>query len=351
MTSAVRLARGRVAVVMALAVALSLGGCGVPRMPKPTRIADRDVPVAVRAPTTFVDVYFYFERRLRFVRRAVPMGAEPLGLLQGIAALIQKGPTAKEAAQGFTGRLGDYQFRVARIEDDTAVVALPSEGSAGTGLEGDPDAMAQLVWTLTAVDRLTNVSLERDGKRLSSVRADNSQSVIPPVKRDNYQTFGVEEEPIVYLIHNGLLHPVTRRAPAPTLKERQSDPALIASSYLDLLANGPKPAERSDGYTSLVADLEAKVRIDDNVPVLSIANAAAFDRLSAVDQARALGQMLFTINQVPQLLTAPAEIEVGGRVQTSVAGPGGDAIRAPVDTDRYGPLLEPVLPATTTTVA
>ena len=58
------------------------------------------------------------------------------------------------------------------------MVALPSEGSAGTGLEGDPDAMAQLVWTLTAVDRLTNVSLERDGKRLSSVRADNSQSVM-----------------------------------------------------------------------------------------------------------------------------------------------------------------------------
>lgn len=319
-------------------------------MTKPARIAARDVPVAVRAPTTFVDVYFYFESRLRFVRRAVPMGAEPLGLLQGIAALIQKGPTEKETSQGYTGRLADYQFRIARLDDDTAVVAVPSEGSAGTGLEDDSGAMAELVWTLTAVDGVSKVSLERDDKRLSSVRADNGDSVIQPVKRDNFQTFGVEEEPIVYLVRNGLLHGVTRRAPAPTLKERQTDPALIASSYLDLLANGPKGTERSEGYTSLVADLEAKVRVDDNVPVLAIGNAVAFDRLTAIDQARALGQMLLTIDQVPQLLTGPAEIEVGGKVRTTVAGPGGVKITAPVESTAFRSLLEPVLPVTSTTV-
>lgn len=156
-----------------VALGLLLAGCGVPIQAHPQAIPRNKIPygllagphhgsrrLAAGAERTAASVYLVENGRLDEVARLL---RSPLGLPEALTALLD-GPTRAEAAAGIHSALGSHtSLQGAATRGDTAYVDL---GDAFARITGHQRllAVAQLVYTSTAVPGVQDVALSIDGQ-------------------------------------------------------------------------------------------------------------------------------------------------------------------------------------------
>lgn len=178
-----------------LVVALLAAGCGINAESSPRNIPAQEVPFDLLAPTssTVVSVpretstariYLLSNGRLVTVSRQV---ASPSTLGTVMASLVQ-GPTPEEADRGLTSAV-DRETRVlsAEIVNGTAVINL-SEAFSRIGVRDQISALAQVVFTATALPDVSRVQVLLDGAKVLVPRADGT-STDAPLRRSDYSGF------------------------------------------------------------------------------------------------------------------------------------------------------------------
>jgi spore germination protein GerM len=173
-----------------LAISLLLAGCGFPSQSAPERIADEELPAALRPGATVpvnpvdgsepVSVWFVSERNLdrrqHFVSR--PVSIELL-----IAELVE-GPTEAEQAAGLRSALPDGTVIGATLGRGNVVVEL-EDAFRDLSPEDQVLAVGQIVLTLTDFRGVGSVSLSIDGEQIA-VPVPAGETSDPPLVREQY---------------------------------------------------------------------------------------------------------------------------------------------------------------------
>lgn len=160
-------------VVLAVAVGVAAGACGVPPDPAPRTLAADDIPYGLleeappptvaptvpSVPTAPVFVYFVKGERMFPVVRQV--NADP-SVAKALTALLF-GPQENEAADGVRSAISPTAAIQARaIDPATYLVDLSSEFAQGSVSE-QVLGLAQVVWTATAITGVTGVRFTLNG--------------------------------------------------------------------------------------------------------------------------------------------------------------------------------------------
>ncbi len=182
----------------AIATLLVLAACGVSTQKSPRQISDGDIPfgLADRAPAgaatstgaaTFqYDIYLVSGDRLEPVKRGQTTAASATAVLRALT----KGPTTSEAAAGLRTLL----------DPGTNVDHVTVRGDLATiDLNGDPEtfrpgadqslALAQLVYTATALPGVSRVQVRLGGNPAEIPRGDGTLTT-GPVRRSDYPAAG-----------------------------------------------------------------------------------------------------------------------------------------------------------------
>jgi hypothetical protein len=162
---------------LACLVAAALSGCGVPVDGSPTAVARSKVPFGLLEPsratsptstpppaTVTVQIFLLSPTgRLVAVARNV---AVPAALPAVLGALVQ-GPTDAEAAAGLQSALPPgTQVVSATLASGVATVDLAGTFGQLVG-QAQIDAVAQIVFTATALTGVTSVAFELDGQQVA----------------------------------------------------------------------------------------------------------------------------------------------------------------------------------------
>ena len=161
----------------------ALAACGVPRDTTPRRIADEAVPFGLLSgPATtattaaegtgIADVFFLANGRLSPVKRSVEAPPRAASLLQDLVA----GPTREEAVAGLETAIGG-QIELRDVTVNAGVAAVDLSSSFGS-LEGasQVEAVAQIVFTATAVPDVSAVRFLVEGQRVDVPKGDGTLS-------------------------------------------------------------------------------------------------------------------------------------------------------------------------------
>ena len=197
--------RTRWTVVTTLALAVLASACGVPTDASPNRLAASDLPASLTStPTTtpgarhpvgaLAQVYFVDADQLVARSRLVPGPRDVTGALGSLL----DGPTLPEAVRGISTDVSAGTTVLAvHVDRGHAVIDLSAE-FADTGGPDQILAIAQVVYTATAVPPVTSVSFELSDQPVS-VPAGNGTLVVGPVNREDYASLlapGQSEPPV-----------------------------------------------------------------------------------------------------------------------------------------------------------
>ena len=193
--------------LLAGVVALALAACGVPIDSGPHRLAAGDVPLGLAAPSTtttqagprspravaVIQAYLVFQDRLVARSRVIPSPANPMAALGALLA----GPTALEAGAGLRSAIpaGAVVLDVHEDKSGRATIDMSTE----VAQTGGPDqilAIAQVVYTATALPGVTSVSFELAGQPVEVPRADGTL-MSGPVGRGDFAALLSPVEPAV----------------------------------------------------------------------------------------------------------------------------------------------------------
>jgi spore germination protein GerM len=182
-----------VTVLAAVAVVGALAGCGVGAESSPRVIGRSDVPfglgeranTATTIPSDAPYAYTIFlvnKDQLRAVTRGSRTAPTPLSRLRALT----HGPNQSETGDGLTTAVGpDVTVESVRVSDGLATVALSGEGATQSAGSDRALAIAQLVYTATAIPGVNRVSFEVDGKTTEVPRGDGTLTS-KPVRRSDY---------------------------------------------------------------------------------------------------------------------------------------------------------------------
>jgi spore germination protein GerM len=185
-----RLATGLLAVLATAGVA----GCGVGAQPEPHVIHESDVPfgLAGRAstPTTAPDpsvhsfvVFFVADDHLRPAIRGARSAPTALGQLRQLT----RGPTRAESEAGLRTLLTPaVTIDDVRISHGVATIVLSGVGSSQPSSRERALAVAQMVYTATAIPGVDRVRFEVDGEPAEVPRGDGTLTN-GPVDRTDYE--------------------------------------------------------------------------------------------------------------------------------------------------------------------
>jgi len=185
----------RVARALTIAVVGAIGaaGCGVGAQSHPESIQRSDVPfdlatrssesttTTVRHGTSYT-IYLVASDRLRGVSRSARVEPTPVTRL----AALTDGPTAEEADAGLRTLLPP-EMKVVDVSviDRVATIGLSGADTAASAGDERALAIAQIVYTATAVPGVDRVRFEVDGKRAEVPRGDG-RLTSGPVTRSDY---------------------------------------------------------------------------------------------------------------------------------------------------------------------
>jgi hypothetical protein len=170
-------------IIWVLVLAVVLGACGVPADDKPQAVDIGDDPYGLLAPSTTVQtvttlpvvtstqqVFMVRDDRLMPVNRTVASPAT-LGLV--LASLIQ-GPTDAETSSGVRTSVGSQASVLsAQVSGGVATIDL-NDAFSGLQLHAQILAVAQIVYTATAMPGVTSVRISINGTPSSVPRGDGS---------------------------------------------------------------------------------------------------------------------------------------------------------------------------------
>ncbi|MCU1453332.1 MAG: hypothetical protein JWN46_1478 [Acidimicrobiales bacterium] len=184
-------ARARAGILVAVAIAALVAGCGIPRDSKPQVISDqavRDLVSPSTASTTTAapnagprqSVYFLRDGRLEEVLIRVDKGPSPD---QGLALLLA-GPNNAQAASGFTSAVPPgTELLGTKLKGGVLSVDLSSEMN-GVGGRAAKSAYAQMVFTALSAQNVNRVRFSIAGK---TVDASTDDGAITEVGPTNYK--------------------------------------------------------------------------------------------------------------------------------------------------------------------
>lgn len=174
---------------------LALSGCGVPVDGSPTALAKNNVPFDLLQPspsvttapsttppvTVTVQVFLLSSTgQLVAVARNVPV---PAALSSVLAALVD-GPTNAEAAAGLQSALpAGTQIVSAPVASAVATVNLSGTFGQLVG-QAQIDAVAQIVYTATALTGVTSVAFQLDGQQVAVPTASGAE--VPVANRSQF---------------------------------------------------------------------------------------------------------------------------------------------------------------------
>jgi hypothetical protein len=175
-------------VLVALAVVVLGGACGIATDDGPRVLPRNDVPFELLAPstttvnsttpvavTTEVPVYLVGANRLVVVRRLVE---SPPSLFRAIESLLA-GPTAEEAGAGLRSAVTN-QTRLLSVRVQSGVATIDLSGDfASIGGQDQILALAQLVYTATAAQGVLGVRFSLDSKAVEVPRGDGTLTQEP----------------------------------------------------------------------------------------------------------------------------------------------------------------------------
>lgn len=167
-------------------------GCGVPSDGSPRLLAEADVPFNLLAPSTTVvtsttvplpepvTVFLVGAERLAAVGRQV---SRPASVREALEALLT-GPAEAEAAQGLRSAV-NVQTRLLSVEVQEGIALVDLTGAFAT-VSGQEQilAVAQLVFTATAVEGVLGVRFALDGQPVEVPRSDGTLAQRPVGRAD-----------------------------------------------------------------------------------------------------------------------------------------------------------------------
>jgi spore germination protein GerM len=182
-----------VATLAALVVLSALAGCGVGAESSPREIDKSNVPfglteranTATTQPSDAPYAYTIFlvnNDHLQSVTRGSRTSPTPLSRLKALT----RGPTAAEADKGLSTSIGpDVTVERVRVSDGIATIVLSGVGATQSAGSDRALAIAQLVYTATAIPGVDRVRFEVDGKTTEVPRGDGTLTS-RPVSRSDY---------------------------------------------------------------------------------------------------------------------------------------------------------------------
>jgi len=190
-----RVSRQFVVVVVAVCAAVALAGCGMGSQSQAESLPAHQVPFDLLSPAPSSDsparapaaeaviIYFLKEGRLVAVARELPAPAAVDARLSALAA----GPTTVEAAEGLSSAVSATgSAPTGLINFDQITVNLtPSFDQLAT--KDQVEALAQLVYTATAIPGIIAVAFRINDKKVAVPRDDNS-TTDGPVTRQDYRS-------------------------------------------------------------------------------------------------------------------------------------------------------------------
>ena len=174
------------------AVLAIAAGCGVPTDDEahltdadevPFGLLDAEPEEGAIAPggTTFVDVYLYAEERGTLVPVARRVEDKALAT---VLEEVERGPTEGESAAGLRSALSDSRTIIgADVAGTTATVDLSDSFATISGSE-QLVAIAQIVYTATARDNVTQVEFTLEGRPIEIPHGDGSLTGGPVTRED-----------------------------------------------------------------------------------------------------------------------------------------------------------------------
>lgn len=188
--------RGRAgAVAAALCLGLGLAGCGIGSQSHAESLPASEVPFdllspapagagASRAPAAeAVILYFLKGGRLVAVARELPAPAAVDARLSALAA----GPTTAEAAEGLSSAVSAPGSAPTGIISFGQMTINLTRSFEQLGTRNQVEALAQLVYTATAVPGIATVAFRIGDKPVAVPRDDNS-TTDGPVRRQDYRS-------------------------------------------------------------------------------------------------------------------------------------------------------------------
>ncbi|HEY3674110.1 MAG TPA: GerMN domain-containing protein [Acidimicrobiia bacterium] len=183
-----------VTVALIACATCGISACGVDAQSQPRAINRADVPFDLdrRSPdtptttdasdTASYTIFLVADDRLQAVARSA---RNQPGLVERLTQLT-KGPTAAEADAGLRTLLPpEVTVDAVRIADGVATVELSGVGAAQSAGDERALAIAQLVYSVTAVPGVDRVQFEVDGDPAEVPRGDG-RLTSRPVTRDDY---------------------------------------------------------------------------------------------------------------------------------------------------------------------
>ena len=207
----------KLAVAAVAAVALSLAACGVPTSSAPDALDNGQIPnglLSYRPETgttqdgpneSLFQVYFFSSGSLIAATRATKKAISP-ALVLGV---LEDGPTSADRPGESTLLPATNPPRYVSLVDQIVTVALPPGQEYEVYNIG---ALAQIVWTLTALRGVKAVQFEADSK---PVRVANGSGYLVqgPVTQADYENFA---PPLVSVALTHGYPQASSRAPAPS---------------------------------------------------------------------------------------------------------------------------------------
>jgi len=178
---------------VAALLAVLLAACSVPADSKPRTIPPNQVAFDLLTPSTTttattapaatvgVTVYMMGPERLAAVQRTV---ASPPSLGTVLATLV-RGPTPTEEQTGLRSAINSQMHVIGtQMNGSTAIINM-SDGFSGIGVQEQIDAVAQIVYTATAIEGVDSVQITLNAVPVEVPRDDGS-STKDPLRRSDY---------------------------------------------------------------------------------------------------------------------------------------------------------------------
>lgn len=189
-------ARRLTALGVCLACGFAMWGCGVPDDGGPRTITESALPAEITDPptttsttadvaTSVIDVFVLDDARLAAVQREVVRPVEATAVLEQLLV----GPSEEEREGGLTTQLSSgWELRSVDLAGRTLVIDLGSETIEVLEGQTQRQAIAQIVFTATALAGIDDVLIQIGGNPRPLPTDDGEANGATPVDRDDYRS-------------------------------------------------------------------------------------------------------------------------------------------------------------------
>jgi Sporulation and spore germination len=284
---------GTLSVIVIICV---LSGCGVPAQSSADAIPNNQVPVAIIKPKREVRLFYLFSGTQAPVSRQILLTPNLQQSAEQVLELLRSEFRPTEKKRGLVSLVSfknnpEYKLRIIDVQNE--VVYVDITGSAR--VEDDPDALSQIVLSLTSIRGIKFVDFWRDEESIGTVRLAGEGGVPTPVELPisaaKFPALDKEEIRLYFAVGD-------RLELAPKIVSRNkiddTDPLSVANRFLTETVLGPEDSP-SDFMASVneITQSPSDDQLSANNFQLRVSK--AYDSLKPKEQALLLGSVLLSV--------------------------------------------------------